>query len=212
VIALATQIATDDAAAPQPERSLSHRAARLVTEALAPVVIVTSMLLVVGWHAYGSSIGVAWGFAAALFAGIVPFAFIVRGVRGGKLTDRHIGQREQRRVPLLVGLGCIAVGLVAFVLLGVNRELLAALGACGLGLLISLAVNHWWKMSIHTGTVAGAVMIATETFGELVLLALPLIVLVAWSRVKLRDHSLAQTVVGGVVGAVVAGVAFAALR
>lgn len=192
---------------------MADRVARVVTEIFAPAVLLTVLLVFVGWHAYGDSlVGVVWGLAAALFASIIPFAVILRGVRRGALTDHHIGRREQRRTPLLIGLGSVVVGIVALAMLGAARELLAALGAVACSAIVSLAVSHWWKVSLHTAGAAGFVIILVEVYGPLALVALPLMFVVGWSRVRLHDHTPAQVVIGGVVGALIAGIAFAALR
>lgn len=189
------------------------RTARLLTEVLAPAVVISLLLLVVGWHAYDSSLaGLGWGMAAALFGSIIPFAVILRGVRSGTLSDRHVGRREQRRTPLIIGLASVSVGIAALVVLGAARELLAALGAVLIGGFVSMAVNTRWKMSIHTDVASSAVAILAMIYGWVALVATPLVVLVAWSRVRLRDHTIPQTIVGGVLGALVTGVAFGLLR
>jgi hypothetical protein len=67
-----------------------------VTEALAPAVLMTLLLLAVGWHAAGQAggEGLLWGLLASLFACLIPMGYIVRGVRRGSLTDHHVGLRE----------------------------------------------------------------------------------------------------------------------
>lgn len=196
-----------------PAVPVADRVARVVTEVFAPAVLLTLLLVVVGWHAYGDRlVGVAWGLTAALFASVIPFAVILRGVRGGALTDHHIGRREQRRRPLLIGLGSVAVGLVALVALGADRELLATLGAVACSAIVALVVSHWWKVSLHTAGAAGFVVILAQVFGPAMLVTTPLVLVVGWSRVQLGDHTPAQVIVGAVVGALVAGLAFVALR
>jgi len=68
------------------------------------------------------------------------------------------------------------------------------------GLIVSLAVTIFWKVSIHTVVVAGAVVVLAFVFGP----TAPAVALIAWSRVELGDHRPAQVVVGGAFGAVVA--------
>lgn len=189
------------------------RVAKFVTELFAPVVLVTGLLIVVGWHAYGYSLaGAGWGALAALFTSVVPFLAILGGVRLGKLTDHHIFLREQRRLPLALALGCVVACAGMLVALGIKRELLAVLGAGAIGLVVWLIINHWWKMSIHTGIAAGTVVVLLETFALWAGFAVALVPLVAWSRLRLRAHTAAQTVVGAIVGALIAGTFFAALR
>ncbi|WP_183068392.1 hypothetical protein [Streptomyces sp. gCLA4] len=58
-------------------------------------------------------------------------------------------------------------------------------------------------MSVHAGVSAGGVAVLAMTHGPWVLLACPVVAVVGWSRVVLRDHTLAQ-VLAGASGAVVA--------
>ncbi|AGL20929.1 hypothetical protein [Actinoplanes sp. N902-109] len=189
------------------------RLARLISEALAPAVLVGALLLVVGWHA-GESTGGSrwWGLPGAVFAVGLPMAYVLRGVRQGRLTNHHIPEREHRRLPLLVGIGSLAVGVTVLLLLGAPREVLALLAAGGTGLVVYAVVTHWWKMSIHAGVAAGTAATLTVVYGPLALLSVPLVALVGWARVRLSAHTPAQVIVGAAVGALIAGSVFPALR
>lgn len=183
-------------------------AARAVTEIFAPVWLVAALLLLLGWHAGDPLLGGV----AALFESIFPFVYVLSQVRQGRLSDRHVGERSQRLVPLLVAFGSVVVGAVLLVALHAPRSLLAGVAAGGVGLLVAAAVNHWWKMSVHAAVAAGSCAILALVFGPVLLVTAPLIALVGWSRVRLGDHTLAQVLVGAAVGAVVAASVFATLR
>ncbi|MEV6597307.1 phosphoesterase PA-phosphatase [Actinoplanes sp. NPDC051346] len=191
----------------------ADRAARIASEVFAPAVLVAGLLLVVGWHA-GDTAGVShwWGLPGALFAAGIPLAYVLRGVRTGRLTNHHIPEREHRRVPLLFGIASVAVGLVALVLLGAPRDVIALMGAGGTGLLVFTAVTHWWKMSIHAGVAAGATATLTAVYGPVALLTAPLALLACWARVRLAAHTTPQVIAGAIVGATIAATVFPALR
>jgi membrane-associated phospholipid phosphatase len=194
-------------------RSWSYLLARVITEALAPAVIVTALMLAVGWHAARQGgHGLLWGLVAALFASLIPFAYILHNVRKGRVTDHHVGVREQRRLPLLVGLGSISIGLAVLGVLRAPRDLIAVIAAGSAGFAVALTISHWWKMSVHSAVAAGAVTILALVVGPELLLASPLVALVAWSRIKLRDHTPAQAVVGVLVGTAVAYTVFSLVR
>lgn len=189
------------------------RLARLVTETLAPAPTVALLLLLVAWHSAPSTAdAVRWGVLAALFASIVPFMYIIRGVRRGRLTDHHVRVREQRRLPLLVGVASVVIGLTLLALWGAPRELVALVGSMVVGLASSLLVTLMWKISIHTAVVAGAVTILVLVFGPPLLSLAPLVALVCWARVAVGDHTPAQTMAGVTLGATVAAVCFTLLR
>ncbi|MEV6345818.1 phosphoesterase PA-phosphatase [Actinoplanes sp. NPDC051851] len=193
--------------------AVGDRIAHVVSEVFAPAVLVAVLLLVVGWHA-GEAPGVSrwWGLPGAIFAAVIPLAYVLHGVRTGRLTDHHIPDRAARRVPLLFGIGSLGAGLVLMVWLGAPREVLALLAAGGAGLVVFALVTNWWKMSIHAGVAAGALATMTAIFGPAALAGAPLVVLGGWARVRLTAHTPAQVVVGALAGALVAGLVFPALR
>ena len=196
-----------------PARSAADRAARIATEVFAPGVLVAVLMVVVGWHA-GNQPGVSrwWGFAGALFAAGIPLVYILRGVRQGRYTDHHIPEREHRRIPLLFGVASVVAGLILLIALDAPRDVLALLAAGMAGLVVFAAITHWWKVSIHAGVVAGTVAVLTTVYGPAGLLALPLVPLICWARVRLSAHTTAQVVVGAALGALIAGTVFPGMR
>jgi hypothetical protein len=191
----------------------ADRTARLASEILAPAVLVALLMLVVGWHA-GDQPGVSrwWGLPGALFAAGLPLVYVLRGVRQGRLSSHHIPEREDRRTPLLVGIASVVTGLLALVLLGAPREVVALLAAGGVGLAVFTVVTHWWKMSIHAGVAAGTAATLIAIYGPFALVSAPLVLLACWARVRLSAHTTAQVVAGALVGALIAGTVFPALR
>jgi membrane-associated phospholipid phosphatase len=187
--------------------------ARLLTEALAPAPTVAALVLLVAWESAPSTAeAVRWGAIAALFVSVIPFVYIVRGVRRGGLTDHHVGVRQQRPVPLLVGVASMVVGLIVLVIWGAPRDLIALVAALAIGLAAALLVTLVWKLSIHAAVVSGAVAMLVFVFGPWSLVAAPLVPLVCWARVAVRAHTPAQTLAGAVLGATVAVVMFSVLR
>ena len=203
-------VATD---APPAGPDTQRRMARLVTEVLAPTPLAVVLLTAVAWRsAPTAATALLSGSVAVLFASVVPMWFVLRGVRRGSWENHHIPAREHRQLPLLVGLGSVLAGLTLLAIGGAPRELLALIASMVAGLVVSLLVTTVWKMSIHAAVSAGTVVILALVFGPAGLLAAPLAVAVAWSRVALRDHTVPQVLVGLVVGALVAGTSFSLLR
>lgn len=189
------------------------RFATLVTEAFSPVYLVAGLLLVVALHSASSAReALVLGVVAALFASLLPFVVLLRGVRSGRLNDRHLRIREQRPAMMVMGLASVVIGSALLVAWGAPRELLALLAAMVAGLVTTLAVTVRWKISIHAAVAAGTAAILVAVFGPLMLLTVSVVALIAWSRVVLTHHTLAQVVAGAVVGAVVAAGMFELLR
>ena len=196
-----------------PPPPVAQRLARVVTEVLAPAPLAAVLVLVVAWRSAPTlAQGVAWGIVAVVFGSLFPMLFVLRGVRRGALTDHHVRIREQRPLPLLVGMACVLAGLGLMVTQGAPRDLMALIAAMLAGLLVSLLVTLVWKMSIHAGVAAGSLVILMIVFGPAMLALLPVVALVGWARVRVGDHTLAQVAVGAVVGAAVAATVFSLLR
>jgi hypothetical protein len=177
--------------------------ARVVTEALAPAVLVVVLLMVVGgW----------WGVLAALFSAVIPFAYILLGVRRGRLTDHHIALREQRHIPLAFGVASVLVGLLLLWVLRAPRDLLALVVAGAVGLGVCAAVTGWWKMSIHTAVAAGTAVILALVLGPVWWASTAVVALIGWARVRLSAHTVGQVLAGAAIGAAIAGTVFPVLR
>jgi membrane-associated phospholipid phosphatase len=189
------------------------RIARALTEVLAPAPLAAALLAAIAWQSASSAQeAILWASISVLFASLIPIAYILRGVRRKRFSDHHVGVRQQRPVPLLVGIVSVVVGVAVLNLFGAPRTLVALIEAMLVGLVVSLAVTLFWKISIHVAVVAGSVVVLALVFGPIALIAAPLVAAVAWARVQLGDHTPLQVLVGATVGALVAGVAFPFLR
>ncbi len=103
-------------------------------------------------------------------------------------------------------------GLGLLTAAGAPRELVALVAAMLVGLVTSLFVTLFWKLSIHTAVSAGAILILVLVFGRGFFALAPLVGLVAWARVVSGDHDVGQVLAGAALGATVAGVLFSLLR
>ncbi|WP_416906387.1 phosphatase PAP2 family protein [Micromonospora echinospora] len=162
------------------------------------------------WPAAGS--GVGWALVGALFCSLIPNSLIWWGVRRGRLTDHHVRVREQRRTPLTLGLVSVLIGLALLVGLRAPRPVIAIVVVMFVvGLAVTL-VNLVWKLSIHAAVAAGSAAVLVIVFGPALLSTAPLVALVGWSRVQLREHTISQVVAGVAIGLAVAVPTFLMLR
>ena len=165
---------------------------------------------VIGWHADGGA-GLGWGLVAALFAGVLPAAFIGYGVRRGHWSDRNVGARRPRLLVLAFIMASVAAGLILLIAGGAPRILTGYLAFMLASVAVLAAITLVWKISIHCAVASGSVTILALIYGPLVLPAYALVAVLAWSRVALKDHTIAQAVAGSVLGAAAAALAYAAL-
>ncbi len=194
-------------------RLTRRRLAQVVTEVCAPVVLSIGLLLIVGAASTPNPlVGLGWGLLAALFVGVIPYGFLLLGIRRGRWTDRHVRIREQRTVPLTFAIASVVVGVGVLAVSGAPQQLIALVIAGLTGLAVTVVLTLAWKISIHTAVASGTATILFLVFGPALLLTWPLVAAVGWSRMELRDHSPAQVIAGAVVGTLVAAAVFTTLR
>jgi membrane-associated phospholipid phosphatase len=204
----------DAIAGSAPSGSPRRLAATVVTEAFSPAIIVVLLSLAVAWHATGYRVGptFGWGLVVAVFSSVAPMVFIVTGARKGRWDGHHVRNREGRLIPLTLCGVFTAAGLAILIIGHAPRDLIA-LDVAMLGtLIVCLAITQAWKVSIHTAVLGGAVVTVVLLYGAWLSLLALLVVLVGWSRVQLSDHTVAQTIAGGLVGPIVGGVIFLLVR
>jgi len=183
--------------------------ARVLTETFAPSPVGVVALIVVAWR-FSPTLGDAmkWLGMSALFVVILPFALLVGQVRRGRVTDIHVRRREQRLPIILAFLASWLVLIALLVTLGAPHELIALIGAGMATLVVIGAITLRWKISLHVGVASGVLTVFTLLFGFGMLALVPLLPLIGWARIELRDHTFFQVFAGALVGSVVSGGAF----
>lgn len=191
--------------APTRPHPAALRLARILTEVFAPVVLVIGLLFAVAIHASPTlGKGLLYGAITAFFAGGLPYAILLLGIRRGHLGDRHITTRQERPAMMAIGLVSVTTGLVLTWWLGAPRALFALVAAMVAGITVSLAITLFWKISIHAACAGGTLAILILEFGPAMWVILPLVLAIARARVMLGDHTVAQVLAGGVIGFAVA--------
>jgi membrane-associated phospholipid phosphatase len=194
--------------------TFAHRVARVVTEVCSPAVVVLLLPLAVAWHATGYRIGptIGWGLVVAVFSSVLPMAFIVRGARLGRWDGHHVRNREGRLVPLVLCLASTALGLAILLFGHAPSDVVALDVAMLVTLLVCTVITRWWKISLHAAVAGGAAATLVLLYGPFLLVLVPVVVLVAWSRVEVSDHTVTQVVAGALVGPILGGAVFLLVR
>lgn len=179
----------------------SRTAAGEATYLLEPKNWIIATVVAVGWHAQGAR-GLAWGLIAALFAGVLPTIFISRGVSRGRWADRNVGDKRPRLIVMGFIIASVAAGLTLLAVCGAPAMLTGYFVFMLVSVAILAAITMAWKISIHCAVASGSVTILALTFGPWLIPAYALTAVTAWSRVALKDHTIAQVAAGTVLGAI----------
>jgi membrane-associated phospholipid phosphatase len=131
---------------------------------------------------------------------IGPLLYILIGVRLGKFTDLDVSVRSQRTSPLLFSGISSLIGYLVLVTIHGPKHLESVLLISVINSTLLLLISFWWKMSMHSMSLASVITMLSMLYGYLMLPAFLLVILVSWSRVVLRRHTLAQVIIGSFMG------------
>lgn len=173
------------------------RIARHVSNILAPATISVPLVLLVAFYKASSAINaLEYAGLTLFFLSIGPFTYILIGVRLGKLSDVDVSKRSERVGPFVFGLISVSLGWFALVLTHGPASLIDTVMITAISGLVMMAITLWWKISLHAASLGTAATILTALYGTLMLPTFVLLILVSWSRVVLRRHTLAQVIAG----------------
>lgn len=201
-----------DRSVPRSPESESHLA-RIVSEVMSPPLVNAVILMAIALQDAPNLLrALGLGLLAVVFVSFIPMVVIVRGVRQQRLTDHHVAVREQRPLPFAITLLCVVLGWLVLIALQAPPGLVVLVGAMAVGLLVTLLVTLFWKISLHAACAATAVAVFTIVFGLPFLLLSPLVLLVSWARVARGSHSVAQVIGGIILGSTITPALFAFFR
>lgn len=179
--------------------SLLLRLAWWITQIGSPPVLGLAGILLVG---FALGMGQIWP-QLLLYASlslVLPFGFVLWLLQQGKVSDYNLTRRAERFWPMVVSMASALIGWVVLRQMSAPA-LLLALAATNLAQSVTyFFITLRWKVSIHSAVAAGLAVLASAVAGGTVWALVLAVPLVAWSRVILRRHTLAQTVVGAAIG------------
>ena len=185
--------------------------ARLLSRLGSPPVIALVGIAVIA-TVIGNSNGWLWALAYLILAVPLPTLYVLWKVQRGEITDFDIRVREQRIKPYVLILICTA-GALLLMIVGRAPGLMIVVAAAGwVQTAILFSVTLWWKISAHCTAMASLAVLALGTIGVAawpLMLGLPL---VAWSRVRLRRHTVMQTIAGSILGLLISTAALGLYR
>lgn len=186
-------------------------AAPLIGRICHPLYVGTTLVVVSAISTAGILMGAKWAAIALFFCVLLPFGAVHLLTRLGQLTDTQVVRREQRLLPHIVAITCIAAGFTTLSVLGAPGAFIAVIISMFCGLVVTATVSTLMKISIHSSVfMHTAATLAVLTTPWLLIAAFPMWVAVAWARVNEGRHTTVQVLLGGLVGALNGAVVFSA--
>lgn len=184
-----------------PKRFDQLRMAKLISLMLHPFLISPlSIILILYLDGEGIWAAVGWAGLCAAFVVAPGLVFLYRKLKLKHYSDADVSNRDQRHGFYIFGAVCMIFCFATLLWLDAPRLLITSFLAALAAIIVSAIVTRLWsKVSIHSGVISGVTtMISFYSLPLAFLLALGTL-LVIWSRLVLKRHSLSEAVLGGVI-------------
>jgi membrane-associated phospholipid phosphatase len=185
----------------EPEVKPVHvRVARYISNILAPVCVSLPLIVLVAlYHARNVPLVLLYALITLFFLSIGPLIYILIAVRMGKISDIDVSRRKERAGPFLFGISSTLAGWLVLIILQGPKGLQTMMIITAVSGIVMMVTTLWWKISIHASSMGGVATMLTAFYGAVMLPAFLLLILVSWSRVVLRRHTVLQVVAGSLV-------------
>jgi hypothetical protein len=148
-----------------------------------------------------TSYAIRWSLYSYIFIFFVV-CFLGYAVKKGIFTDLDVSKREQR--PLLFTISVVTGVLYILGIFLLHGPLILLITVFGIltGISIVSAVNTRIKASLHVATIAAVTFALSLVYGGKYWSLLIVIPLVGWARVRIKRHTIPETIVGAILGGV----------
>jgi hypothetical protein len=183
---------------------MRQRIARLTSNTINPFLVSFITIVLLVWDTATSPAGALKWAAVALALSVLPvFCFILYRVRRKKMDGIFPESQSQRKIIYALTSALAAVGCAVMWFFDAPRLLTVSFLAGLTAVVIFMAINLFWKISLHTAFVSAAAMVLTLVFGIKAAWVFLILPPVAWARLELKLHTMAQVVTGAVLAAVI---------
>ena len=127
-----------------------------------------------------------------------------------KGVDIFVSKREARTPLYLIAIASYALGTIFFLITSTKIMFLLGLGSLFVTIIL-MGINLYWKVSIHCAGVSGPIFALICVFGASAIPLTSIVGLVGWSRIKTRNHTFKQTLVGTLISFTIVPIVFSML-
>ena len=174
--------------------------AKLINFILHPVILIApSVFFIIVASGGNIETALLWSGIALSFVLFISF-YILIGIRIGFFTNFDVSKRKQRIYLFPVILFAGTTFLFSLIIFNGPKSLFLALIYFLISVAILALVNLKIKASIHVGSITAATVSVVYFFGDKYLFLIFLIPIMAWARINQKKHTLKETIVGFVLG------------
>lgn len=188
---------------------MRQQIANLTSNIVNPFLLCLAIIILLSFASTSSLVdAIKWALISIAMSILPVFLTAVYLVRNGRLDAFFANVRGQRTMMYLVAGLCTIVGYITLSYLEAPSILVAGFTAALVTALLFMFINLWWKISLHTAFVAASATLLVMLYGWTATATVALVPIIAWSRIELEYHSLAQTISGALLAALIVVVVF----
>lgn len=181
---------------------MRERLARLTSNLLNPFLVSFAVIVLLAFKVSADTAEALKWAAVSLALSVAPvFVIVVYLVRQKRLDGIFVSQRRQRHWLYLLASILAAAGCGVLWSFEAPYLLKAAFTAGLAAVVAFMVINLFWKISLHTAFTAASVTVVVMVYGSGAAWACLLLPPVAWARIELKQHSLAQVAAGAILAA-----------
>ena len=189
----------------QMRKQLAKLTSNILNPYLVSLVVITLLSLE---SASSLSDAIKWSLILSAVTIMPVFSVIVYLAHKEKVEGIFIVARRQRNKFYILACICAVAGCLTLLLGDAPLVLMATFVAALSAIIVFMSINLLWKISLHTAFAAGSVTVLTIIYGTIGALSVMLVPPIAWARIELKQHSLAQAIAGALLAALIVVVVF----
>jgi hypothetical protein len=184
---------------------MNARWARVISNLLSPPMVWSILVFFIAFHFAENRLqGLMWALTYGILVCLMPILFIAWRVHSGKISDLHMKERQERIIPFAVSIVCAILAWEVLRLMNAPTILPLIAAITLMELIVMLVITFAWQISMHAMSISVALVATGIVFGAgPALFVSPLLPIVGAARLRLQRHTLAQVVVGAIVGAII---------
>jgi hypothetical protein len=179
---------------------MSKKIAEIISYVLNPLVVLMPVPFFLVFEKTNNLLLAFQWTGVSIFFIFVFFLLILAGIKFGVFSDLDISKREQRPVLFSVGMALAISYFIFLFLFHAPLVLIVGTMAIILGLIILAIVNTFTKASGHLAVFSAFLTFLVLVEGWEFLIGFLLLPVLAWARIKTKNHTVLQTILGTLVG------------
>ena len=176
--------------------------AKLTSNVFNPFLVSFVVIVLLAFESTTTIVGAFKWLAISLVLSVLPvFIFVVFMVRMKKLDGIFVNPRRQRNKIYVLATALAVIGVTVLYFINAPKLLFVTFVTGLTAIIIFMAINLYWKISLHTGFATAAAVILIIVYGAIAAWSILIVPLVGWARFNMRLHSWQQVVSGALLSA-----------